>query len=236
MTRAADLLERIESRGLWAFFHKDWLLQIRADIRPQLPPEYAVFVESEAIVMSPDPDAALQVAGPDLSVARPESAAGRDAAGRRVTQAVLEVEETCELCTTYSLLIRRAPDNRIVATCEMLSPTNKGTFGPVHRETYLRKRDQYLASGINVLEIDALLQGERLLPRPLERLSQYRRNVWTLLHRDGKRRWRGWGWNIEEEVPVVPWDVEPELTVCVDLARTLNEAVTFNPWERLAGG
>ncbi len=41
------LLSRIEAAHLWACFHKDWLLQIRSQLRSQLPPEYFVFVESE---------------------------------------------------------------------------------------------------------------------------------------------------------------------------------------------
>jgi hypothetical protein len=46
------LLRRIEEARLWAYFHKDWLLQIRSLLRGQLPPEYHLFVESEAILIS----------------------------------------------------------------------------------------------------------------------------------------------------------------------------------------
>jgi hypothetical protein len=35
-----ELLSKIEAAHLWAYFHKDWLLEMRQRLRPQLPPEY----------------------------------------------------------------------------------------------------------------------------------------------------------------------------------------------------
>lgn len=37
MVDIPELLTRIERKRLWAYFHKDWLLQIRELLRPQLP-------------------------------------------------------------------------------------------------------------------------------------------------------------------------------------------------------
>ena len=120
MVDIALLLTRIERKRLWAYFHKDWLLQIRELLRPQLPQDLAIFVESEAN---------------------------------------LEVEEEIERFEQYSLLIRRAPENRIVAAAEILSPTNNGVFGLLDKEKYLRKREAYFEAAINLLEIDALTEG-----------------------------------------------------------------------------
>ena len=104
MIEANELLSKIETRMLWAFFHKDWLLQIRDLIRPQLPRQYAVFVASEAILVSPFTDQPSSVL-PDLSVSRPEKSSARGTDRETTTQATVEVEESCELFTTHTLLI-----------------------------------------------------------------------------------------------------------------------------------
>jgi hypothetical protein len=196
------LLERIEASQMWGYFHKDWLLQMRTSMRPQLPPEYSIFVESEAD-------------------------AGKS------TAALVEVEEPCELEQTYTLLIRRAPANRLVAALEVLSPTNKGVHGVWDRDKFLRKRAHYLESGVNLLEIDGLLRGERLIPALLAKLEGYPRTAWTAFHEDGRRRLSGWGWTDAEPPPVVAWQVKCGLKAVIDLAQTLREAVSFNPWESL---
>jgi hypothetical protein len=230
-----ELLTKIEKQRLWAFFHKDWLLQIRELLRPQLPRQYAVFVESEAILVSPFADQASTSVLPDLSVARPEKPSIRETDRKATTQATVEVEESCELYTTHTLLIRRAPENHLVAVCEVLSPTNKGVFGELHQRKYLEKRDGYLDAGVNVLEIDALLEGKKLVPPPLASLSDFERHAWTVLHGKGNRRWRGWGWSPRDELPRIAWSVEEGMQVEVDLLVALRQAAEFNPWENLIG-
>ena len=110
MNTANQLLDRIESARMWAYFHKDWLLQIRTLIREQLPQEFSIFVESEAVLISPSSGGAIPI-GPDLAITRPDDIVSPAAVASSVaTAAVLEVEETYELVQQYSLLIRRSPD------------------------------------------------------------------------------------------------------------------------------
>ena len=233
MTFANQLLERIEAGRLWAFFHKDWLLQIRGLIRPQLPPEFSVFVESEAVLISPVNSDRLTPIEPDLAIARSAVISETLTDFGRPTTAVIEVEETCELFQQYRLVIRRVPDNQVVAAAELLSPTNKDVFGELEKSKYLRKRDQYLDAGVNLLEIDALRGGDRLLPRATARLAEYDRNAWSVCHDAERRRYRGWGWNSADPLPTVIWPIEPARQVIVDLAEACRQACEFNPWERL---
>ena len=227
------LLARIESSQLWAYFHKDWLLQIRTQIRPQLPRAYSIFVESEAILVAPAAEGSPIPVAPDISVTRPERLSEPSASAPQGTAAIVEVDEPCELVTAYTLLIRRAPENRLVAVAELLLPSNKGVHGVWDRDSFLRKRHQYLESGINLLEIDALTGGERMFPPSLSRLSQFARCAWTAFHDDGRRRWRGWGWNDIDPPPTIVWRVEGNLNVSVDLCDTIRQAAQFNPWESL---
>ena len=124
------LLSKVEAAGLWAYFHRDWLLQIRVLLGPQLPPEYFVFVESEAILIAPDPAQVPRPVLPDVSLARPDCDRAMKSPRQtdRGTAALIELDEPCELLSQYTLLIRRAPENRVVAALELLSPSNKGTL------------------------------------------------------------------------------------------------------------
>ncbi len=208
---------------------------MRVLLRPQLPPEYFVFVESEAVLVAPDPAQVSKPVLPDVALARPdrEGATKPSAWLGRGTAAVIELDEPCELLSQYTLLIRRAPDNRVVAVLELLSPSNKGVGNRFDREKYLRKRATFLESGVNLLEIDALREGERVLPASLQSLAEYERLAWTAFHYDGQRRLRGWGWNQQDPPPVIPWAVEQGVDVLVDLAQALDDACQFNRWPSL---
>ena len=112
MNPSNQLLERIEAGRLWAYFHKDWLLQIRGLIRPQLPAEFSVFVESEAVLIAPSDNDRLTPVAPDLAVARSEPVRTTMSSFGQPTMAVVEVDEPCELFHQCRLVIRRVPDNR----------------------------------------------------------------------------------------------------------------------------
>lgn len=235
MNNLNELLDRVETAGLWAFFHKDWLLEIRTHLRPQLPPDYHLFVESESILISPDGDSPAVPILPDLSVARAETMRTAAPSGTQPepTAAVIEYVEEVEVDSKYSLLIRRAPKNRIVAALEIVSPTNKGTSSRLDREKFLAKRDGYFEAGVSYLEIDALRNGPRVLPSPLNGLAAFERNAWTAFHQRGQRRVRGCGWNRIDAPPVVPWMIEEKLTLTVDFTETLRSASEFNRWPQL---
>lgn len=231
MANPNELLSQIEAKLLWAYFHKDWLLEIRRELRQQLPASYHVFVESETILISPD-SPGIEVTKPDLAVTRAglsETAESPEVAA--ATAAVIDVEESFELMSQYSLIIRRPPENEVAAALEMLSPANKGLSGAFDRDKYRQKRDSYLAAGISFLEIDALIRGERILPTRLKRLADFQRNAWTAFSRDGRRRLRGFAWNSDDPLPSIPWYIEPHRPVIVNLQATALAAFEFNHWE-----
>lgn len=237
MASANELLRKIETARLWNYFHKDWLLPMRVVLRAQLPAGYRVFVESEAVLISPTAPETSATVLPDVSVGRGTAQVGSGASpnANAGTAAVVEAEEACTTETHYSLVIRRAPENYIVAVVELLSPSNKGLGNRLDREKHLRKRRQYLDAGISLLEIDSLLEGERDLPEPLAPLAADRRIAWAAFHEDSRRRYRGWGWNELEPLPTVEWRIDIGQAALIDLEMTLRAAVEFNDWEQLCG-
>jgi hypothetical protein len=210
---------------------------VACDAATSLPQDYSIVVESETILVAP---AAVRSTGPtaispDIAVARqPQPSAGSVSSRLESTAAMLEVVEEIEHFTQYSLVVRRSPENQVVAAAEVLSPTNKGVHGWLDKEKYLKKRDTYLAAGVNLLEIDALVEGDRVLPARLEKLGVFERNAWTVLQRASNRRYRGLGWNSDDPLPVVAWPIEENLVVPLALGLAVQQACQFNPWERLA--
>ncbi len=234
MTQLNALLSKIESARLWNDFHKDWLLALRDLLRPQLPGEYRVFLESETVLISPQsPEQAAAVILPDIALARIASATCTQPASSSTT-AVIEVEENCETETHYSLIIRRAPDQFVVGALELLSPSNKGFGNRWDQERHLKKRAEYLDAGVSLLELDALRQGERHLPAPLKSIDIYDRNAWTAFHHAGRRRYRDWGWNEADPLPQLDWQIDEQSLVCLDLPKALAAAIEFNHWDQLA--
>jgi hypothetical protein len=146
---------------------------------------------------------------------------------------LIEIDEPYELFSRYALIIRRSPHNRVVAAVEMLSPTNKGLASRADRDKYLLKRDSFAEAGVNFLEIDALIRGERLLPDSLGALADYERNAWTALYHGDSRRLRGYGWNTNQRIPVIRWEVEVGVEALIDLDQTARTALELNRWPSL---
>jgi hypothetical protein len=231
MANPNDLLTAIEQKRFWSYFHKDWIVEIRQLLRPQVPPTYSVFVESDTVLVSPEFENPT-FPKPDLAIARP-SAVETQSKTTSATAAVIELDEPYEIFTRYSLTIRQAVDQQIVAALEILSPSNKGIGSRLDRNKYLDRRDAHAEAGISFLEIDALKFGERLLPDSLVQLASFERNAWTSFHHDGRRKLRGYGWNQSDNLPIVPWHIEGDLHLLVDLDASARTALRFNPWESL---
>jgi hypothetical protein len=232
MSNPNDLLSKIEHKRLWAYFHKDWIVEIRNQLRQQLPDTHHVFVESETIFLSPDTDDFVAKSMPDIAVVRATTERKPQQLESTVSNAaVIEYDEHYELYSKYSLTIRRSPENVIVAAVEVLSPSNKGIGNRLDRGKYLLKRDSYLEAGINFLEIDALTEGESVVPHPIRKASTFDRHVWTCFHDDGVRRLRAYGWNSDQPIPTIPWRIEGELSVGVDLGKAAAAAFEFNRWQ-----
>ncbi len=233
MDNANKFLERIENARMWAYFHKDWLLAIRSGLRAALPAEYHLFIESEAVLISPTEGAAAVAWLPDVAIGRQERTGPqlKSQATTRGTAAIVEAEESCEIETHYSLMIRRAPENRVVAVLELLSPSNKGLGNRFDEEKHLRKRASLLDAGVQLMEVDALLKGHRNLPSLLQgKLVDFPRVAWTAFQEDGRRVFRGWGWADADELPSIRWSIDRDAEADVNFSMTFWEAVEFNRW------
>ena len=168
---------QIERAGIWETFHGSLVSRIADQLNERLPENYVAVPEIRTRLANVreedewDDEASGAVAGgarqrrPDVLVGRrePEWQGGADAGGVAVLiePAVVEfVDETIEVKEGYVDVIR-LPDREIVTSIELLSPANKRGDS---RSTYLHRRAELRASGVNLLEIDLLLLGRRVEP------------------------------------------------------------------------
>lgn len=230
------LLRQVEAVGMWGAFHKDWLVQMRAALRPQLPPEYFLFIESETVLITPDESTALRTVLPDLGVATTPRSRTPDRDLQlplRGSSALVEADETLETDKQYSLVIRRHHEKNVVAAMELLSPSNKGLGNRLDRARHNGKRERYLNAGVNLLEIDALLYGDRDIPAAVQQIAAYPRCAWTVFHSSGARHYRGFGWAETDALPQIDWTIDLQQRPLVDLEATCLAAAEFNRWPQV---
>lgn len=174
----------IERPAIWADFHDALVAAIRGILQPLLRPRYVALMQDRIYVVRDD-----QARKPDIAVVRTPSRQperGGSALLDIDTPAIFEVYRE-EIREPLIEIVEPAAGHKVVTAIEVLSPDNKRS-GP-GRTSYLAKRDQYEASGVNVVEIDLLSDGQptvRLKPEKLDSLRPWRYLVavwrWPTLH------------------------------------------------------
>ena len=164
---------QIEASGLWETFHGSFVQACGDMLNERLPPNYVAIsevrtrltsVHEEAEWDAPAHPAPTGQHRPDVVVARtaPSPARAGDVAGVATLEpaAVVAADEWVEVKERY-IDILHLPDRQVVTSIELLSPANKQGAG---RADYQQKRAQTQRAGVNLLEIDLLLAGQRLEP------------------------------------------------------------------------
>ena len=203
---------------LWADFHTDLMVSLRALLMPQLRPRYTATVE-ERIYVEHSPDTPWRAIVPDITVSRrsPSTSAGRRPAP--LLQAPLEIPLAMpEQVRERYLEIRHRENRRVVTVLELLSPANKRP-GSEGRRQYLAKRDIVLQSDSHLLELDFLRGGERLpMARPLPTADYY-----VIVSRSNRRPLgEVWALMLVDHLPTIPVplsDGDPD--VPLDLQKAL---------------
>jgi hypothetical protein len=155
----------LERPRLWPGVHNALIARLLDSLGPLLPPQYRIALEERfeiAVVPEEPVRAETRDVIPDLSLTTQRGAAGGVAVKEPPVPADgILVETPAPVRATY-LEVREAPSDRVVTVVEVLSPTNKVQGSG--RTDYLDKREDILASDVNLVEIDLLRGGE---PMPL---------------------------------------------------------------------
>jgi hypothetical protein len=215
----------VEDPFFWGDFHGSLLGIMREALNSILPSRYVASMDRHVWVQDHPQEEVTLLGEPDVHVAdRGEISKG----GIATTTAPAAVAAPVQLQLPYS----RSPGNRllrildrrrrrIVTVLEVLSPANKTRIG--YGIVYRAKRADYLASDVNLVEIDMLRAGERPpLQNPLPPPSDYyilvcpvatfpQAGFWPLSERD--------------KLPLVPIPLDPECEpVFLDLRACLDRA------------
>ncbi len=161
----------IEGCGLWADFHSHLIERIGDKLAEATPARYLVRTgERSYLVLVGSEGKTAYPFLPDVSVATPErpGKSSRKEGGTAVVEpkggaepillrAFIEEEHREPFVEIYEA----TPEQRLVTTIEVLSPSNKRPDSP-GRDLYLRKRRSVMLGGVHLLEIDLLRGGERM--------------------------------------------------------------------------
>jgi hypothetical protein len=159
----------IERPEIWPDFHDRLITFIQEALQPQLRPRYIALGQDRLFVVESD-----RPIRPDLALVRtssPKPAAGAAATLEADAPAVFELRRE-EVRQTFIEIVEPAAGNRVVTAIEILSPDNKA--GGTGRISYRRKREEYRAGGVNLIEIDLLRAGRPTVRVSPERLAALR--------------------------------------------------------------
>jgi hypothetical protein len=152
----------IESSGRWGDFHGSMIAEMRTALNARLPEGYAA--EIDLYVWFHEPAASDRQRGgePDVYV----TSAGRASRARRPagSGALSDYRKFAFPSVSrrrhkYVRIVDLA-SNRVVTVIELLSPSNKASRED--RDAYLIKRNETLAAGASLVEIDLLRGGPKL--------------------------------------------------------------------------
>jgi hypothetical protein len=214
----------LEKATTWGGVHMGLLYAIHAALNRDLPEGlYAELDQYLRVEEGGDDEVRTGRRNPDVFVPEPPPPVPKPKGGRAT--AVLDpptVEVTLLAGAVQKhrrVLIRTLDGRQVLTAIELLSPSNKNP-GP-GRNAYLAKRNEYLASGTNLVEIDLLRDGDRLpLGRPRPPISDY-----YIVVSPAPRRPQSsvWSFSVREPIPVFPvplgpeWDAVPlALRGCMD--------------------
>lgn len=208
----------LEDPAFWPDFHATFINYWREAIAERLPDRYDARI-GERVNLVEQPPETIQRIELDVAVSHGDrgSVAGETAGGAVATlepvTIPLVIEEPAR--QTYIEILRR-PDRDLVAVLELLSPTNKT---PPGLGEYLAKRNAILRQNVHLLELDLLLEGERMpLRDPLPPGDYY-----ALLARANRRpNCQVYAWTVRHPLPRLPVPLRaPDPDVTIDLAAVM---------------
>jgi len=148
----------LEDPNLWPDFHLTFLIALRAALNSVLPAPYVA--RADRHVWVDDPESELRLLGrPDMYVADPLDARTGVGAATELAAPVTALLPFPARKGQPFLKILDTRQHRVVTAIELLSPSNKRPGRD--RDAYLNKRADYLASQVNLVEMDLLRSGVR---------------------------------------------------------------------------
>lgn len=215
----------LEEPSLWPDFHLTLTVVLRAELNRRLPDRYVAMADRYIWIHEPAAEERTLLGRPDVLIAEQHpahsSAGGATVAVAPATSVLPMGRES----GNPFLKIIEASSRRVITVVELLSPSNKAAG--LDREAYLIKRNEYLATQVNLVEMDLLRGGARL---PMGQPAPPSADYYYLVCREWETPMaRIWPFSVRDALPSLPVPLsseEPELQIplrpCLD--RVYDEA------------
>jgi hypothetical protein len=213
----------IEDPFFWGDFHGSLVGILRETLNRILPSRYVASMDRNVWVQEHTGEELSLLGGPDVPIAdRGEQSAGGVATATASVAApvLLQLPYTRTLGPRLLRIVDRRR-RRIVTVLEVLSPANKTKTG--NGVAYRAKRADYLASDVNLVEIDLLRAGER---PPLQDPPPSPCHYYILVCSVASFPQAGfWPFSVRDPLPLVPIPLDPDSEpVLLDLRSCLDRA------------
>jgi len=215
----------LEDPAYWSGLHTAFMVFLRGSLKRGLPKGYYADVEQHVWLQGDDPDDREPFAVPDAHLAIRPGAKPKTGGVATLSATTPNTEVTLPKPVRKKgnkfIRIVDQPGNRVITVIELLSPSNKGAGSD--REAYLSKRNDYLLTGTNLVEIDLLRDGDRI---PFGRPKPTPADYYCLVSRaDQFPRASVWAFTVRDPLPVLPIPLKPENgAVPLDLRPSLDHA------------
>ena len=209
----------LENPGLWSEVHNRLIVNLADSLSPLMPEQYRVAIEQRTY-LSDEFDSIL-VGIPDVAVFAQKSTANKIASTDTVVATSDPITVTMPLPENVResyLEIREAGTGFVITVIEILSPKNKRPGEG--RETYIKKRQQVMASLTHLVEIDLLRGG-----KPMPILSEVPATDYRIVVSRSDRRPNGqlYAFNLRQPIPSFPLPLNPgDPEPIIDLQTLLN--------------
>jgi hypothetical protein len=196
----------LEDPMLWPDLHNSLITFLKATLNALLPSQYVAHIDERLYIVdsrrSIYPDVAVvgrMKRGPRRSK-RAESAVAVESDPPFVI-----LQEPARLREAFVKLVRKGDPGRVVATLEVLSPSNKDSGNP-GRELYIKKQQETLESSTHLVEIDLLREGQHTVAASEALLDE--RGRWdyvACLHRAREGMcFETWPVTVRQRLPRIP--------------------------------
>ena len=190
----------LEARGRWSDFHPRFLTYLCDEISACLPESYVAQLE-EQVQLARQEEGRMPIVRPDIGILRRDGPARGEYAGAAVG---LMEPISVELDTNHVeeppqlwIEIRKLPDLELVTLVVLLSPSNKAGWD---RNDFLARRSELLKRPIHLVELDFLLEEQRLPMRgPMPAA-----NFFAIVSRvEDRPRADVYAWTLREPLPAI---------------------------------
>jgi Protein of unknown function (DUF4058) len=160
----------LEQDDAWEDFHHRFIAHMGDELGGLVGEKYQVKVETRLYLHELSAEERRYLGRADVSVSGRHDTPGSSAVATLPAPISLSMPDFDT--EKYSFLeIRDRRNRRVITAVELLSPTNKSP-GP-DRDDYLRKRLQYMATRVNLVEIDLRRGGKRPAPPEIPPCDYY---------------------------------------------------------------